>query len=251
MKRIFTIILTSAALLTASFTASAQFFNSLSLGVGVGVDGASLQLGTPIGSLLQLRLGGSYSPPVGYAFTFPDVDFENGESGDLDLKARLAYKGANAMLDFFPGRNTKFHFTVGVMAGNGKLISVDGTSTALADEDKGTAGLRIGDTLVTTDENGYCHANISAINKIMPYFGIGSGRAASEDRAVSLVFDLGACYCKGIGGFTYGTNVRTGQTDYIQVTSSDLDNEDNGILDKIGSFPVLPVMKFTLFFKLF
>ena len=45
--------------------------------------------------------------------------------------------------------------------------------------------------------------------------------------------------------------MRTGQTDYVQVTSADLDNEDRGIIDKIGSFPVLPVMKFTLFFKLF
>ena len=251
MKRFLTIILTSAALMAASATASAQFFNSLSLGLGVGVDDASVQIGAPVGGLLQLRVGGSYSPSIGYAFTFPDVDFENGQSGDLDLKARLAYKGANAMLDFFPGRTTKFHFTVGVLAGNGKLISVDGTSTALADEDKGTAGIRIGDTMVTTDENGYCHANIAAINKIMPYFGIGTGRAASENRAVSLVFDFGACYCNGIGGFTYGTNMRTGQTDYIQVTSADVDNEDKGIIDKIGEFPVLPVMKFTLFFKLF
>ena len=251
MKRFLTIILTCAALLTVSKTASAQFFDSLSMGIGVGVDGGSLQIGAPMGSFFQLRAGASYSPSIGYAFTIPDVQFENGMSADLNLKARLAYMGANAMLDLFPGRTTKFHFTVGVMAGNGKILTVDGTSDALADEDKGSAGIRIGDTLVTTDENGYCHADLVALNKIMPYVGIGTGRASNVNSAVSLVFDLGVCYSNGVGAFTNGTNLRTGQTDYIRVTSADIDNADNGIVDKAGNFPVLPVMKFTLFFKLF
>ena len=79
MKRIFSVILISAALMTASLSASAQFFNSLSLGFGVGVDGASLQLGVPMGGFFQLRAGGSYSPTVGYAFTVADVKFDNGE----------------------------------------------------------------------------------------------------------------------------------------------------------------------------
>ena len=252
MKRFLTIILTSAALLTASVTASAQFFNSLSLGIGAGVDGASLQLGVPVGGFFQLRAGASYTPNIGYAFTIPDISFDNGESGDLDLKARLAYKGANAMLDMFPGRHTRFHFTIGVMAGNGKLITVDGTSDALDEQDKGTSGIRIGDTLVTTDENGYCHADIASVRKIMPYFGIGTGRACNQNQAVSFLFDLGVCYSEALGAYTYGTNIRTGQTDYIRVTSDDIDGYDNGIIDIVGRYtPVLPVMKFTLFFKLF
>ena len=251
MKRYLTIILTCAALLTTSFTASAQFLNSLSLGLGVGVDGASLQVGVPMGSFLQLRAGASYSPPIGYAFPLHNIQFEDGTSGDINLKARLAYNGANAMLDMFPSKTTIFHFTVGVLAGNGKILTVDGTSDALADEDKGSTGIIIGDTLVTTDEKGYCHADLTSRFKVMPYVGIGTGRASNPSRPVSLVFDLGACYCDGVGGFTHGTNMRTGKTDYIQVSSADVNNEDHGILDKISSFPVLPVMKFTLFFKLF
>ena len=155
------------------------------------------------------------------------------------------------MLDFFPGRTTKFHFTFGVFGGPGKLLTVDGTSSALAEEDKGTAGFVIGNTIVTTDENGYCHADIAPINNIMPYFGIGTGRAASPNKAVSFVFDLGACYSKGIGAYTYGINSLNAQKEYILVTSEGIDNRDGGVLDILGSFPVLPVMKFSLFFKLF
>lgn len=251
MKRLFSVILISAALMTASATASAQFFNSMSLGVGAGVDGVSLQLGFPVGSFLQLRLGGSYTPPIGYAFSVDGVEFDNGTSGTLDLKAKLAYMGGNAMLDLFPGRDTKFHFTFGVFGGNGKLATLTGTSQALADEDKGSAGIRIGNTLVTTDENGYCTADLRA-STFLPYFGIGAGRAVREDSPVSFVFDFGACYTKdGLGGYTYGTNMRTGQREYIRVTSADIDNEDSGVLDILGKIPVLPVMKFSLFFRLF
>ncbi|MBR5034050.1 MAG: hypothetical protein IKX71_01965 [Bacteroidales bacterium] len=248
MKRFLTIILASAALLAASATASAQFFNSLSMGVGVGVDGASLQLGAPVGSLLQLRVGGSYSPPVGYPFTI--LQDEDG-SGGFDLKARLAYKGANAMLDFFPGAKTRFHFTVGVMAGNGKMLSVDGTYRDLAEEDHGV-GFDISDRkAIYTDENGYCHADIASVCKIMPYAGIGSGRANNINSVVSLVFDIGVCYSQGFGAFTDVTDRVTGQTEYTRITSDLIDGQDNGMVDKVGSFPLLPVMKFTLFFRLF
>lgn len=253
MKRFIAIILTSASLLIASFNASAQYFNHISLGVGAGFDGVSLQAAAPIGSFLQLRLGGSYMPPFGYSFDVDDVEYMPGQYVDLSLRGQANIKSFNAMLDLFPGRTTNFHFTFGVFAGPGHLASLYNTKPYLDEEDWGTSGIQIGNTLVTTDERGVSTINAD-INKIMPYFGIGAGRAVGE-HAVSFCFDLGACYSGGIGAYTYGNNIRTGQTDYVRITSADITNsggDDNGLIDKIGQYSkFLPLLKFSLFFRLF
>lgn len=257
MKRLFSVILISAALLGASFTSSAQYFNHLSLGIGAGIDGASLQLGVPVGPLLQIRAGASYMPQFGIPFTVSNVHFDDNTYGDVNLKASMAFKSMNAMLDFFPGKKTRFHLTAGIyyspaFFGNGAWANAVGTSDALDPEDYGTTGIMIGNTLVTTDEQGRLQGYV-ATKQLMPYFGLGSGRAVGLNSAVSFLFDLGVCYLgdAGIGAYTYGLNTLTGEKETVRVTSADIDNRDSGILDIASKIPVMPILKFSLFFRLF
>ena len=252
MKRFYAIILTIAVLRTVSISASAQFFNHASLGVGVGVDGISLQAGVPVGSLLQLRLGGSYMPGFSMTRTFKDVQFDGTEPVDLDLCAQLSMKSLNAMLDFYPGRRAKFHFTGGVFYGPGHILTGFNTTPFLEPEDWESAGIQVGETLITTDNQGIATAYVDAAT-LMPYFGIGFGRASYPDKPVSFVFDLGACYSpKGLAVCAYGVNVKTGQEQYIRLTSADVDNQDSGIIDTVARYSrFLPMLKFSLFFKLF
>lgn len=257
MKRFFSVILISAALLGASFTSSAQYFNHLSLGIGAGLDGASLQLGVPVGPLLQIRAGASYMPQFGIPYTVTNVHFDGDTYGDVDLKASMAFKSMNAMLDFFPGKKTMFHLTAGIyyspaFFGNGAWANIVGTSNALDPEDYGDTGIMIGNTLVTTDELGRLQASI-ATKQFLPYFGIGSGRAVGLNSAVSFLFDLGVCYLgkEGFGAYTEGLNTLSGQRETVRVTSEDIDNRDKGILDIASRIPVMPILKFSLFFRLF
>lgn len=252
MKRFYAILLTIAVLRTVSISASAQFFNHASLGVGVGVDGISLQAGVPMGSMLQLRLGGSYMPGFNKTKSFNDIEFDGSEPVDLNLCAQLSMKSLNAMLDIFPGKKAKFHFTGGVFYGPGHILSVFNTTPFLEPADWESAGIQVGETLITTDGQGIVTAYVDAAT-VMPYFGIGFGRASYPDKPVSLVFDLGACYSpKGLAVCTYGVNVKTGQEQYIRLTSADVDNQDTGIIDAVAHYTrFLPMLKFSLFFKLF
>lgn len=266
MKRFFSVILISAALLGASFTSNAQYFNHLSLGIGAGLDGASLQVGLPVGPLLQIRAGASYWPPIGIPYSIQNIHFYGSLKGDVDVKATMAYKSFNALLDFYPGKKTRFHLTGGVyyspeffgngvwanVVGNATAKNADGSSTVLTD-----AGVMIGDTFVGTDSEGKLRGYLAS-NKLLPYFGIGSGRSVGTDSAVTFLFDLGVLYLgsNGFGAYAEGENMKTLQPEIIRVTSDDTkfgsdQPRDKGLIDLAASIPVMPVLKFSLFFRLF
>ena len=249
MKRFISILLAGAAIVAFSATASAQVANHLALGVGVGFDGVSLEAGLPLGSHFQVRAGGAYTPPAGRDFQITGVEYEPGEFIDLDLHGQFAFRGFNMMVDMFPSAKSRFRFTVGMYAGPGHIVSVHNNTPYLDEEDWGTAGITIGDTFITTDDTGVSRANLD-VNKVMPYLGIGGGRAACKS-GVNFLFDFGACYSGGLKVCTHGQNLRTGEDSYVRISSADVDNRDEGVIDILGKIPVLPMMRFSLFFTIF
>ena len=252
MKRFLIIVLATVAMLAPSHKASAQYFDHLSVGAGLGLDGISLQAAAPIGDFVQLRLGGSYMPPFGFHAEIEHFQYQPDQYLDLDIDARINIKSFNAMVDLFPGRSTVFHFTAGLYAGPGVLANIDFLPET-SDKSWTDSGVKVGDTMVFTDKDGVAKVNIG-VNKVMPYFGIGTGRAVDRSKFVSFCFDLGVCLSGGLGLYTHGTNVKTGVDEYVRITSDDFkanNADDKGIVDKIYGIPVLPMMKFTLFFKTF
>ena len=251
MKKLFSIFLLAAAFaLLPSRTASAQYFDHLALGVSVGVDGFGLQLAAPIGNQFQMRAGYSVLPPMWK----PHKVFHLEESGshdptDVDIEAVVLFHNANLMFDWHPA-GKGFFIAAGAFAGPSTAITVRNRNTFLAEEDWGTSGVTIGNVMVTSDDKG----NISGKLKVWPvrpYVGIGYGTPVKADKRVGFNIELGTCFTNYKIALR-GRNLDTLE-DNVEVTvnSAALNNEDKGIVDKMRKFPILPMLRFGLFVRLF
>ena len=249
MKRIY-IILAMAALLLSAPRATAQYFDHLALGVTVGVDGFGLELAAPLGNQFQVRAGYSMLPPMWKphkVFTFEES--ENRNKTDVDIEAITKLGGANLMVDWHPAGGV-FFITAGMFAGSRKVLTAQNRKPFLDEEDWGSAGIVVGNTMVTTDDKGIVRANLN-VWPVRPYVGLGVGNAIQADKRVGFNFELGTCFTGGYKAMVTGKNLDTLEEGTIQVRSTDVDNEDKGILDKMAKFPILPILKFGLYVRLF
>ena len=261
MKRLFTLLLASAVMATAS-AQDKQVFNHLAVGATAGFDGVGLEVAAPVTPFLQLRAGYSVFLPT--SITVNDLDILpetvkiNGEKRPLrevtPVKAHFNFGAPKVFLDIFPGRNTSFHFTLGAYFANPQLLSFDvDLRQTLSKEEYASAYLEITDnqanTSVSSDKNGFAHADYSG-NAIRPYFGLGFGRGVNPDRRVSVTFDMGVLYwgTPKVQAYDY-TMIDAGHA--VPVTSAMLNNRDNGLMDALGKLSILPVLKLNIFVRLF
>lgn len=90
MKKAFLLALVGAASLTAS-AQSLDIFNHLGAGVGVGTNGISVELATPITSFVQMRAGVSVMPGITFKadadFTYDAPDPNNPTAGPIQQTA--------------------------------------------------------------------------------------------------------------------------------------------------------------------
>jgi len=250
MRKLLVITLMAVAWMLPSQHASAQYFNHLGLGVTVGIDGFGLELAAPLGGQFQVRAGYSMLPPMWK----PHHVFELEETADhsmtsVDIEAIVKLGGGNLMFDWHPGGKA-FFITAGAYAGARRILSIQNKEPFLDEEDWGSAGLKIGDIVVTTDDRGIAQANLKVL-PVRPYLGIGVGNAIRADRRVCFNVELGACYTGGYKIMATGTNLQTGESGEVTATSAVLNNEDDGLVDKISAFPVLPLLKMGLYIRLF
>ena len=166
------------------------------------------------------------------------------------------WKGGEGKLlvDLFPGKETAFHFTVGAFMGSGKLVGSSVDMRGILDPADYKTSYGINNIKCSTDENGFIYMDATVL-KVLPYVGIGAGRALKPNRRVGFTFDLGVAYTGGIKVTTYDFSRSTGAQSYV-ITSSDLVDEngkktDNGLIDKAASIPVLPILRFGVYFLLF
>lgn len=244
------------AVLLAPAAASAQYFNHLTAGVAVGTDGVSLQVAAPVGDIVELRLNGSFWPSVIRSSVTRNLNMTNYDgtpkgAKDVTVLFVPALMGGGFMVDLFTGSESPFHFTAGLSCGTASLLKVYNKEPFLDKSEWGTSGLRLGGTFVTTDENGICHLGIE-VNKIRPYLGIGLGRSIPKLNPVSVSVDLGAYYTGSWGCWTDGRNLNNvAKIDHIRITSAEIDNVDDGLLDALAKIPVFPVLRFNVNVKLF
>ena len=250
MKRLATVILSVLLALFASQQVSAQYFNHLSLGVTAGLDGAGLQLAAPLGGQFQVRAGYSMLSPIWkYSQTIDLTRFDVKGVDALDAQVAANLGGANLQIDWHPGRGV-FFFSAGMYASSPNLVTVQNKEPFLEKEDWCTLGVSAGNKMFTTDENGILRLNLTAL-PVRPYFGLGIGNAVKSDRRVTFMFEFGACYTGGLSLTAMGENTDTFEKGLLPITSADLNNEDMGIIDYMSKIPVLPMLKFGLFVRLF
>ena len=267
-KTIVFALMAVALLLLPSQRICAQYFDHLALGVTVGFDGFGLELAAPLGNQFQVRAGYSMLPPMWkphHEFTLEAT--EEREKTNVDLEAICKLGGANLMFDWHPAGGG-FFLTAGMYAGSRKIFTVRNRKPFLDEEDWGSAGLVFGDIMVTTDDKGVAQVDLD-VWPVRPYVGLGYGNAIKSYKRVGFNVELGACFTGGYKVMATGRNLETLEDGTIQVHSKDVvkdkeqyendpeyrkdknNYEDWLILDKMAKFPVLPILKFGLYIRLF
>ena len=233
------------------------FFNHVAVGVSGGTDGVAIDAALPVGRHLALRGGYAFDIPYQYSYT-THVKMTNPWTIDDDITAVASMTTSNLhlLLDLFPGKKGGFHFTVGAyMMNKPGILHVETASPLpIPVSNYASTGVEFGgNKYLTTDPKGYVQADVQVgSSPIKPYVGIGFGRAVSESR-VTFFMDLGGIYGGSINPVVYDYGLKGEPNAPISniVTSSDVENNDNGWIDKIAGIPVWPVIKFNLFVRLF
>ena len=269
MKKTITFI-AALAVSVVSLTASAQdnssgstqekqMFNHLSVGITAGIDGMGMEVATPVLQCLQVRAGYSFLP-----FTFsPTISLgtltlNNGKSlnlNNVDNSINVWESGLGKLfVDYYP--SSSFHFTAGVFIGSGTLLH-NKLDMRQAMQDLGYPyGTSLGrnDISFSTDEEGYAYID-GTIWKVLPYVGIGFGRAIDAAKVVTVNFDLGVMFIGGIKLQTYDYSNPV-KTETYTINSAILEDSDgtkldHGLVDLVSSVPILPYAKLGVFFRIF
>ena len=127
-------------------------FNHLAIGIGIGTEGASLDLALPIGNYVQLRAGMSYLPSIKLTKHF-DAS-KTGSTGtsnfdsitsilhditglqfdeQIDMKANTQLWNGKILVDVFPFRKKNWFFSVGLYVGPKQVMHIENAA-----EDMGT-----------------------------------------------------------------------------------------------------------------
>ena len=238
---------------TPSRAQDAQVANHLAFGITAGLDGVGLELALPMTPYVQFRAGYSVVPYTYQRTVSMDLREQGGEEVSFPLAVTL-WKGGTGkfLVDLYPGKKTGFHFTLGAYVGPGKFASAEGDlREVLSPDEYATLPLELNDNVVfTSDSRGYASADVK-LNVLTPYAGLGFGRAVKPGSRVKFCFDLGALITGGSQRLQMYDYRNNSAGDPVVIRSENLNNEDNGWINKVSDFPVVPFMKFSLFFRLF
>lgn len=240
------------------------FLNHLAVGVGAGLDGVSAEIAFPFTRNFIFRAGygtfsfvefAKYSRSVRVDADSPWTIHDN-----ISGTVRPTMDNLHLLLDFFPSRKGAFHFTLGVYT----LLNANGIFHASTDQplpipsvEYASTGIEITQdgrsSYVTTDANGYLQADLgTAMGRLLPYAGIGFSRAVSDGR-LRLLMDLGVLYTEKykVQSYDYGIRGSLENPLPVELSPSLLQGYDQGVVERIQSIPVYPVLKFSLFLRLF
>lgn len=254
---------------------SYKFFNHLGVGLVSGLDGAGVDVAVPIYGHLQLRGGYSFVPKqLSVKKTFDLGTFEvNGSDRDFDnvsIKLQPEVSLAKVFLDIYPTRWTAFHLTVGAYYGisspNFVKLSAD-VSNILYPDEYASVYIQIDDqdrpgeyVRASTDEKGIAQIAVRSKQVVRPYLGIGFGRCANLKHRVSVNFELGVQYIKGIGievgDYTAEPPVykylTSGMTDGKDTVDNPITGKKMRVIDTLAEdFNLWPVMRFGINVRLF
>ncbi len=176
MKK-FLVLLTLCA---CALGASAQVFNHLGAGVGVGTTGITVELATPITSFVQMRAGVSIMPGITFN---ADADYTYSvagqqQRGTVNLQGDLGRLQGQVIFNVYPVPKLPLYVAAGAYFGGNKLLKITGHSNDLANPD---AQAIIGDYKIPANSNGDISGGFKVKN-FRPYLGIGWGSMLPGNR---------------------------------------------------------------------
>lgn len=217
---------------------------SLSAGLSVGTTGPAVEVSVLLQNSFGLRAGFNWLD-VGVSLPVQLPEDIGGDGTPIGFKAQLNLTHGYLLGDIYPIPDSRFHLTGGLWVGSPVFVRLYNTGTL--PEALNSIGI---------DVDGYSvHAidgNLSAelrVNAAKPYLGVGFGRPR-VDRRWTVSFDAGILWWGNPGLFAVGYNLLD-EAKEVQLTSAVLDGLDKGILDKVNHIPVWPVLKCTVYYRIF
>lgn len=276
MRRLLTILLLGA--LTLNLTAQSQkrlpkpvpdsyMANHLALGLSVGTDAISADLALPLTKNFTVRAGYGTMAILPFAkySTSVRVDSENPWKihDNIAGTAKPKMDNLHLLVDLYPGKNTVFHFSLGayymlnahgfIQVRTDNPLPIPANEFCVTGVEVKTGGKT---SYVTTDDKGYMRADVRfGLGRVLPYAGIGFGRAVSDGR-VRFLFDLGALYTRSLEVYSYDYGIKGSMESPRDVAlTTELIPADYAqtadIVRRVQKIPVYPILKFSLFVKLF
>ena len=273
MKKYLLISLLSVFGLT---TAHAQYndqvelgiFDNMSVGLGLGTTGISLDVAAPITPLLAVRLGADIVPKItihpaldlGITKDIQEISMDLiGERlpDKIDFDGKIKFAAGHLLVDIYPFKKSSFHVTAGAYLGGKEIGNLNtagdqillkaiyeyNKAIELVDPDL-KVGVKLGNYFLEPNKDGVIKTSLE-VNALRPYIGIGFGRAVPTKHRFACNFDLGFQFWGTPKVYLEGDNGKT------QLDKSDLDPESAKALKKLSETTFWPVLNVRCAFRLF
>lgn len=236
-----------------------KFFNHLSAGISLGLDGIGFDVAAPLTYNFAIRAGYTFMPRIKYS---SDIHLDNSSVFTTDkvgIEGKLKMGDFHLLFDYYPFKKSSFHLTAGAYIGSRTRVTVYNKEPFVKESYWGNSGLEFGDTKsiyrqysVVSDENGNIQLD-AKVNAFKPYVGVGFGRAVTK-RRVGVQFDLGVQFWGTPGAYTnvkyfdYDASefvIRNERVERGRITTDNKDYRDVEdairIAEKIRVYPVLKI----------
>ena len=243
-------------------------FDNMSVGLGLGTTGISVDVAAPIGPYVAVRGGADILPNIKF---HPALDL--GISSDvqaiseewigerlpdkIDFDGKLKFTAGHLLFDVYPFKNSSFHVTAGAYLGGKQLVNMDTSgdqillktiyeynkTMELIDPDL-KVGVKLGNYFLEPNKDGVIKTSVE-VNALRPYIGIGFGRAVPTKHRFACNFDLGFQFWGTPKVYLEGDNGKT------RLEKSDLDPESAKALKKLSETTFWPVLNVRCAYRLF
>ena len=244
-------------------------FNHMSVGLGLGTTGISVDVAAPICPYVAVRAGADILPDIKFR---PALDlgfdqeikdfvykwFNERLPDKIDFDGKLKYTAGHLLFDVYPFKNSSFHVTAGAYLGNKELVNMntlgyefllktiyDYNHSEIREEwGLGKIGVKLGNYFLEPDKEGMINATVE-VNALRPYIGVGFGRAIPTKHRFACNFDLGLQFWGTPKVYLEGDNGKS------QLEKSNLDPESAKALKKLSETTFWPVLNVRCAYRLF
>ena len=248
-------------------------FNHMSVGLGLGTTGISVDVAAPICPYVAVRGGAdilpniSFHPALDLGFSqdvkdffqewFPEALPNKRMPDKIDFDGKLKFSAGHLLFDVYPFKNSSFHVTAGAYLGGKELVNMDTSgdqillktiyeynkTMELIDPDL-KVGVKLGNYFLEPNKDGVIKTTVE-VNALRPYIGIGFGRAIPAKHRFACNFDLGLQFWGTPKVYLEGENGKT------RLEKSDLDPESAKALKKLSETTFWPVLNVRCAYRIF
>ena len=257
-----------------------NIFEHVGVGVGFGLTGITIDVGSDITDYLTIRGGMDIFPSVSKDFDV-NIGFESSfkksdvparyavPNNKVKIEGKTGLGAGHLLFDIHPFKNA-FRVTTGLYFGKKEIITVQNKDNAdfigIANWNKDVQatpmpadlaalaalhggslpriGLEMSDYFLAPDDNGHVDASIK-VNAVRPYVGIGVGRMVPKNSRLTCNFDFGVQFWGKPEIYLNGSDGEK------KLEKKDLGNDGDEVLDILSKITVYPQLTVRLVGRIF